>query len=65
MVRLPGGTRVLNASGQTRRKHRQDVWGVKTQFASRKIRICRRNAGFETPQAAIALTLEAPDAIAQ
>jgi hypothetical protein len=26
------------------------VWGVKTQLASREIRIFRRSAGFETPQ---------------
>ncbi|MGH3085497.1 MAG: hypothetical protein ACRDNP_15840, partial [Gaiellaceae bacterium] len=30
------------------------LWGVKTKFASREIRICRRSAGFETPQAAVA-----------
>jgi hypothetical protein len=28
---------------------RKCLWGIKTQFASREIRICRRNAGFETP----------------
>ena len=26
------------------------MWGVKTRFASEKPLICRRNAGFETPQ---------------
>jgi hypothetical protein len=35
---------------RTRGKDDPLAYGVKTQFASQEIRICRRNACFETPQ---------------